>query len=566
MEIYMDISAIDAALIEFFGSAYDIATEIFDCEPNIASPGKQKKIRKWIEKNYIDESSLPKKFLKYASKEVSNAEFFEFFRSCAESVKEKGTQKKQRFDKFSEGLEENVKEALWWILDHDVFPYVAESVENGFRFELENGGAYCRNLILTDAFLPELSENEFLSFENGSLIKDGEQYKLVGERMNYEDDTAQPFVLRFSAARVEVSLFSAVCFDFDSPWLNLQAMAAAIVDKYSFLSEKYLNDAEKELLPLLVELARLSYFSKIPDKYRETGFAELKKYAEKYRYNEILPILTKLENYGLIEKKRIMIAAHLTTKLDNFKYQPLWRELFELIASSQSKYPILREQDENTASISREKIQKLMEARGYIGEYPDFVKNGRIRGIRLAESHQMSYFVCGEKRAVHYIHIDEKYEGGTLNFCFMCGVELLRKNEQESDIYSCMFNSNGRRFFKRVSCDVSDGQDDLETKVRIAIKRAELEKLSKEEKKAAGGQGISLIWLFIFCFLFMGGLFAVFMTLGMMLVSVAVALMFGEAMQIPQLFVDIPWWQLFVFAWVAFGGIMGIVEVMAKRK
>jgi len=67
-------------------------------------------------------------------------------------------------------------------------------------------------------------------------------------------------------------------------------------------------------------------------------------------------------------------------------------------------------------------------------------------------------------------------------------------------------------------------------------------------------------------FLFMGGMFAVFFTAAMFLfccLVTAISLGFGS---IPEMIEEMPWWQLFVFCFVAFGGTMTFIGIKANTK
>lgn len=70
--------------------------------------------------------------------------------------------------------------------------------------------------------------------------------------------------------------------------------------------------------------------------------------------------------------------------------------------------------------------------------------------------------------------------------------------------------------------------NDLEQRVQIAIKRAKLQKLTKEERKAVDGFDISYWKLFFFIFILMGGAFAVLFTIGFMMLEIATCLLFAQ--------------------------------------
>ena len=114
-----------------------------------------------------------------------------------------------------------------------------------------------------------------------------------------------------------------------------------------------------------------------------------------------------------------------------------------------------------------------------------------------------------------------------------------------------------------------DGKEQRQTVdkfTKIAIKKAELKRLTKAERQAANIYAYSDLSVFLSAFIIMGGLFGIFMTLGFMLIEVAVTAIVGLANQIPELFMTTPWWLIFAACWVMFGGAMGVVQIIGKRK
>ncbi|MGN1160655.1 MAG: DUF3878 family protein, partial [Candidatus Fimenecus sp.] len=519
--------------------------------------------------------TFPQEVMYYIGKEVENEDFFKFLKACHDQIQLNGTQKEQLFDKSSAALIEEVKSAIWALLEHDTYCNNIRKVGTDAQIDVYDGECYTRTLTLINAAdIPE-GKIDCLSFENGSLIKQDEEYILFGEAENYEEDLPTPFAIRFTDARVDVTLFRADEQIFsETPWMHLQSVAGSILSKY-ILPGEYLNDSEKELLPLIVEISKLSYWTYIPDEFSSADFSQLKSYIVKFEYKELLPFIENLEKEFFNDNKKDRIIKKLMSKLNTQKYEPLWRELYNILVESQSDYlskavvccptELLNE--------TRLNIQKLMESHGYSGKYPDFVKKGDIHGIRLADSYDLSYFIGAEKNATYYIHCTEAYFNQHLTIQFICGTELLRKNETSGDIYSCLFNAKGRRLFQTISYESGyvnlDGEyesDDLEKRVKIAVKKSQLVKLTKEERKEIYGFDIPYWKLFLFVFIVMGGLYGIFMTIGFMLIAIVACLVFAEPQTIPSMFTDLPWWAVFLSTWILFGGAMGIVTVLAKRK
>lgn len=557
----MDISKIDMSFIELFDLIYTVAKCVFEVEPAQAPAKTQKKIRKWVEKTYIDGGDYPTEVMHYIGKGVGNEDFFKFLKACHEHILLNRTHKKQLFDNSCAGLTEDVRTVLWALLEGDACCGNIRKAGADIQIDLESGACYDRTLTLINSSLISDQETDCLSFVNGTLVKRDGEYSLFGE--DYD--------IRFTDARVDVSIYRADEPISGTPWVYLTSVASDILDKYAS-SDKYLNDREKELLPLIVDIGKLSYGALIPDEFRLDDLSCLKSYIYKFGYDELLPLFESLENRSLDISRKNRIVNKLIFKLNTQKYEPLWRVLRNIIAASQSDY-LSKAAARCPAELqeARGSIQKLMESHGYSGGYPDFVKKGAIRGIRLAESYDLSYFVTAEKNVVYRIHCTEQYFDGHLIIRFICGTELLRKNETTGGIYSCLFNAKGRRFFKTVCCESghvnADGEyetDDLEQAVGVAVKRAELLKLTKEERKKFDGN-ISYWIIFLFMFIVMGGLFSVFMTVCFMLIA-AVCGLVTQPQAIPSIITGIPWWKLFLLAWILYGGAMGILTVLAKRK
>lgn len=483
--------------------------------------------------------------------------------------------KKQLFDKASVDLLEEVKSAIWALLDTDF--YCKKICQKGTDawIVVENCETFDRTLILKDVSCVPEDDYDCLSFENGSLIKDGDEYKLIGEMIDYDQDTYTPFAICFTNAKVDISLFKADEAAFcGTPWLHLQSVCSTILDK-CFLGGEYLNDREKEILPLIVEISKLSYWARIPEQYENMAFSRLTSYMTELGYDELVPLIGEIEKDNFNNRKKQRKLDKLILKLNTQKYELLWRKIYDVVVKSQENYPSKASvcYSKELLSETRDNIQKYLEAHGYSGEYPNFVKKGRIRGIHLAGSYDTSYFVGAEKNVAYHIHCVEEYFNEHLMVQFICGTEILRKDESTGDIYSCIFNAKGRRLFQIVSYESGyineNGEketDDLKQRTEIAVKRAELKKLTKEERAAVQGSGISSWQIFFLVFAFMGGLFATFMTIGFLLIAVLLCLVFGLPQEIPSMFAEVPWWLIFALSWVLFGGAMGIVTVLVKRK
>lgn len=571
----MDISHVDTEYLDYFSMSYMAAYHKFGVEPQNATAEQQKKIRKWLDKRYIDGESFPEDIQKCISQQVSDAAFIEFLKACHDRTERIETEAKQRFDAFAADLSKEVRSALWDLISCTAYCNAFSRCGEDVVLPVEDCATYRRTLILKNATgLPE-EKADCLSFQPTSFTKQDGTYCLVGEAEEYEKDTQTLFAVRFTDAVVKVELFRADAQTFaGNPWNHLSFLAYEILQKHD-LPGKFLNEKETALLPLLSEIARLwVLWVDTTVAFCSSGFPLLKERAKKFGYTALYSQFEALENVYENEKKRDKYIEKLVAKLNENGFEPLWRELYGEITASQVTYPTRASAGYSAEKLEalRADIEKKMHAYGYTGSYPDFVKKGQMRGIHLAESYDMTYFVGMEKNVAYHIHCTEEYFNEHLMIEFLCGAALLRKNESAEDIYACLFNAKGRRLFQTVTCEfeyVNEAgeiqSDDLEQRVQIAVKKAEQKKLTKEERKAYIGFDVPWWPVFLAVFIVMGFLFAAFMTLGFILMAVLAGCII-EPSAILSVLTDIPWWACFLLAWVLFGGVMGIITVLAKRK
>ncbi len=266
----------------------------------------------------------------------------------------------------------------------------------------------------------------------------------------------------------------------------------------------------------------------------------------------------------------------LTNGLCAREWEPLWRAIYEIICRSQEEYPVRVEQrcDAEQIKKMREKIQLFMHSQGFSGTYPDFRKTGDIHGVHLYESYGLTYLCAAEKKAQMYIRCVETLGGNDRTVVhFLCGTALKQKDSKVSDIIGCLFHNKGRRLFWWVR-DYDTVYDEETTQsdcrimqmAQIAVKKVQLQKLTKEEKKFysfGSSDGLGLFWLWL---LFGGGLFGVAMVVAFMLMGSLIFALFGQWQQIPSMLVSYPWGWMLLFCWAGFGLPMGLISLIAKRR
>lgn len=462
--------------------------------------------------------------------------------------------KRIQFDRFSADIPEDARKAIWDLLECQHFAQEICPQDGALRLNVSLGASCIRYLILHDVSgVPEGAD--VLDF--ASLIKREEEYRLVGEAWNEETEELSPFTIRFSGASVEaVPCRADEDFGLNSPWGLLTISASSIMEKYS-VSEDLLNDGEKELLPLLAELTKLAYQKELSAPWNGTGFPQLKAYIRNAGYSELLSALEKVEK-DFSNCRRFQI---LFTKLDQGKYEPLFRELWNKIVATQRAYPSASQIEIPHIKLVgiRRRVTKMMEELGYCGTYPDFYKTGLVKGIRLEESHGLDCFVCGDKRAAFHIHCKE-LTGQKMQLLLFCGTQLLKKNQEPGDIFSCMFNTRGRTFTKMVLCEVEE-PGRLETVMPIADKLAQLRKLTREERdQIHEGKVPSLVW-FLGCLILGGFFFSILFIPLIMGIDAFSCWRAGE----PVILSDAPWLKIFFGTWLTFGGLTGALMALMNH-
>ena len=472
-------------------------------------------------------------------------------------------------------LDEAVRSAIREIIEEAIWPKT-KCIGNNAYLLVDETLAYKRVLILENANgIPLDHEDNDCYGMHLIWQREYNRYCMYGELEDFLSEEKTPVALTFESARVEIVVYDACSNSAiaENPWDWLQSICIPIAEKAD-LSLDYCNEKEKDLLPLIREIAYLGYYRWFC-KQEYCSFQELKAMSARYGYQKAEKLLGKLGKTPFDKYEFRETAQRLVAYLCKPQCQPMWREIYQILLDSQEMYPDKADTyiDQESLAEIRRSIQTKMEARGYYGTYPDFVKTGSMPGIHLENSYNMTYWVGMEKRVQYHIHCMENYaEDYYTTIQFLCGTAFLKKEETGTDIYDCLFNAKGRRLFHTVHHSIplpdnADGEsDNLDMSITLAVKKAECHKLNKVEKKAYHGimiPGWSLFWRI---FLIMGGFFGVAMTLAMMVLWIIDSLVEGTGSSISEILMGFPWLLILAVGWIGFGGIMGIVTVLARRK
>ena len=560
----MDISKLDINHIELFGLAYSVARDVFDVEPIRATEKNQRRIRKWVNKTYFDDNDLPKKVLAFIDDSKTDSEFIEFLAECSKHIEEHESWKKQLFEKVAIDFSEDVRKAFIHLFETMQYCETIEKQESKILLTLDESDSYKRKLILHTSKENLIDNFDLFEFSDAQIVKEENGYKLICVAGNFEAEKSVPISIYFDQATTEIDVYRADRRDFnDNPWESLAFMASDILEK-DYLGVEYFNQKEQDLIPLLKELRALSVWAPLYDE-ETPNFEILKQYLQKHDAIHLVPLIDRIGKREKDKPVNPLLFSRLISKLNETSCESLWRELYELVVETQEGYTDkILSYNQTKLNKIRLQIEKKFHNLGYEGRYPTFSKKGAIKGIRLEESYNQSYFVGAEKNVEHIIECREFFNCDVLNIQFICGTALLKKGESIIDIYSCCFNKKGRRLYKKFCWDAEE-TDVLEQFITIAAKKAECTKLNTKEKELLGNGTVSWQY-FVSMFIFAGGLFAVLMTAATFLIlSLVDAIIFGLS-DIPNMIKEMPWWLFFAISFVGFGGAMAIVDTKAKTK
>lgn len=503
-------------------------------------------------------------------------------------MKNDRAEREEQFRAAAAGLSTDTVDALHQICFEwgDYYYPEVELVGAAARIEAGSGSAYRRTLTLCNVSgLPE-RDCGFWDLSDSTLSCDGTDYVLTGAYLQEENEDLTPFAVHFSNAVVEVRRYRVgLGAHAGTPWDVLEYAVHGLLGAQAGAAP--LNEQEKALLPLAEELGRFLGPYAVAEPFDGEYFPRLRTLMEQYGYHKPLSLLEKLEKLEGVKEpekndaywnKLRRTQLRLIALLNRKDFEPLWREIYRAFTTAQTDYPTYAEGETPLEPLkrTRSEVEKLLHARGYTGSYPDFYKTGAIRGLRHSGPTQygMDYVIGAEKYAVYHIHCIEE-NASRLHLIFGCGMELLRKGEQKGDIYSCMFNADGRCFYKTASepRDWSGKytQEKLCRIVDAAVKRAELRNLNKEEQKlvsaAPQAETKNLFWLLIpISGLFAAGSLVLFVSMFGLLLG----LLEGDIQAMFTELAKMPWLRIFMGLWLAFFAFfylfIGLLISFAKKK
>ncbi len=408
-----------------------------------------------------------------------------------------------------------------------------------------------------------------VGFVNATLSREGDGFVLQCFFRPEGEPLFRPLRIEFRDAGLDRVMYAVPVDDPViqlPPWQSLAFHAEEILTREEAGKDSF-SEGERAILPLLRELASLGKENAF---YPAEGYPELAERAERYGMGAAFsPPSGSASPHALIQRR-----ARLLLDLNKVRFEGLWREIREEIRQSQGSYPQRFPTGRKDLTAARKKIEAKLRSLGYEGSWPEFRKEGPVRGFRLVQGWGQSYFVGMEQRGEFIVRCFEvggvSWEPDSRMICFACGTAFLRRGEERvEDIHSCGFVDGGRRALKFFLYDPEQMDGDAGAYAEVAAKKAECRRLNKSDKRirweTAGRGPMSPLEAILFA-VFTGGMFSVlFMGIAFLVMCIVTLALFGPG-EIGGMIRAIPWGLLFLICFVGFGGLMTLVEILSRNK
>ncbi len=558
-----NININEREIINLFGNAYEIARDIFDVEPVNSSAKDKKQIRKWICKNYPVYKTFP-----FVNKHTDDSSVIDLIYGLYKNFNKKKEEPKRFFNSVTDIFDKDVISAFLSLIDYSYIYSKLEQSDNNIKIPVDNCASYDRILTLIDCEPVNLGEYDCIDFSGSTFTKNGEHFVITALLENFDTETSLPVVFKFKNAKIEVNSYNATeaaTQFFGSPFTMLSSIVSEIIEK-SNISFETLNEKEKRILPLLKEFQDLDFIEPFSNEFKKKSFPLIKAEATNLAMFDFVELLESFEQITEKNKEYQKILNKIHRELQKSDYEPLWRNFFNLFVDSQKGYPKKADAVLSKEYVEgiRSEITSLMHQNGFTGNYPNFSKTADLKGVRTADCHGEPFTIFYEKNTRLYIScIEDVTVKGKIDIIFLTGTALNKKGIKTTDAFSCLFYKRGKIFNNSVTWDSSEETEKtLKQIVNIAFKKAELKKLTKDERKLTTTFGTGCASVYPGMGLLFGGLF----TLLFAIFAFCLVLFtedYKTAIEIVKIF---PWWQCFIASGGLFGIAMFLISLHTHRK
>ncbi len=388
----MDIKKLSKTAVVTYSTAYTLCAFIFGFDPNDEYRGNTKKLRKKLSQALLLETDYENPIVSELCELESDDEFIAFFKECYITALGYDEERTRIIEDICADYPENEKQAFKDLFTQNVFPDGIKYYDDKLEISLDDKNSYTEKLVLCGVKgFEKYNETEYqFSIADISRTLDGISVSCPINIYDDENATEKCVEFAFKSIKIELQIFAADELNFfDKPFDALCSAAEDVCYKVK-LGDEYLNEKEKQLLPILYELASINNvdydplnFNDCEKKAYAKRFPLLKEMAAEYGLKKVVKRITVLENFANDSKKAFSKSLKLFEALNMIECEPLWRKIYNGFRESQSAYPKRSHniEKQHYNEIVQE-IEENLHACGYSGSYPDFYKKGALRGVR----------------------------------------------------------------------------------------------------------------------------------------------------------------------------------------
>ncbi len=460
------------------------------------------------------------------------------------------------------------------VMDHflqEADPLFLGRSERGLLFEVCGNGFYSVRLTLTGA---EDDPPENAVWDHAGLRPDGEDGYILCARWEEEPDTKTqeadapvrvPFELPFRDYEICVEYFDGTAAAFGyAPWDRLADCCRELAEKADCPFTE-LNERERELLPLIRELAALGDRESAPEKdcpLLEKMATDRGCEALIPRMKHMMELERRCEPADKTRERELEAAVREVNSADS---EPLWRAILDRLKESQDGFPKERLLITDPARYARyreetARITDYFLDNGYTGSFPAFEKEGHPAKRRTRTSYGQRFRLTPEDEKRFFVRFRPSYRLEARDVLVSTDITAGfipggggKQAERPSGLFFDGGKSLAETFFMDIPLEDLPDRRGRNRRVPGELSSGQLSRLRgwlEGEKRLSEHQMVRPVTAAVMIFMLLLAGLAGFVLVGllMLLAGSLVLLIAGKGAEIPGMIRDIPWGKLLLFS------------------